>query len=229
MNKQSKQIVWLACGENCMPINVLRRHKKNAPSTPFSAGRSDIEHLKYFEATNYNNLLQQDYIIKVRGFSDDCFCNMRKKSSGLCRPGRHLYLEFTHHNPHKQVDRNSIERKIKRMLDSRDSKEQIILFYHHRSREGFRKSKTLIKKNFVEILKMHKLSTKVLCYSQQLVKNKENKGIDIVSSHGGRITFCTMRTIDAWGGSNLDEFFGRRDDKLFEKMLTTYEHQIIKI
>ena len=105
----------VAYGENCMPINVLRRHNKIAPSTPFSAGRSDIEHLNCFERTNFKELLDKNYLIETNAFSGKCWLNLAKRSRGACRPGRHRYVEFTHHDPMKAEDKELINKRIKRI------------------------------------------------------------------------------------------------------------------
>lgn len=221
-----EQITWLACGENCMPINVLRRHNKEAPSTPFSAGRSDVEQLKYFEDNQYANLLNPDYILKANAYSEDCYLNISKKSSGLCRPGKHLYLEFTHHNPNNERDYDAIERRIKRMLEYRTNGKKIVFMYHHRSTTGFKKSKAHIKNCFIDILKHHNRSATVLCYSQQIAKEDAEENLSVLSSNKGRIIFYTLKTAQQWAGNNLNIFFGRNEDKLFEKMLKTHEHLI---
>ena len=122
-------VTWLACGENCMPIHVLRRHNKLAPSTPYSAGRSDIEHLEYFETTNYTNFLNPSFLIEVNSFSNNCYVNVAKQSSGVCKPGRHLYLEMTHHNPLEYKDKEILDRRILRMINARTQNSPQCIFY----------------------------------------------------------------------------------------------------
>ena len=214
-NHLTEQTTWLACGENCMPIDVLRRHKKNAPSTPYSTGRSDVEQLSYFEESMYSDFLNKDYLIKVNAFTDRCYLNIKKRSNGTCQPGRHYYLEFTHHDPTHSTDREKLKRRIDRMLQSREREEEQILFYHHRSTTGFKRADKLLKKHFIEILSRYKGSAKAYCYSQKLVRTSNERGLSIRSCHNDRILFFTLKTLHPWGGSNLDNFFGRNDEDLF--------------
>ena len=81
MNQAQSKVTWLVYGENCMPINLLRRFGFNAPSTPYSSCRSNIEHATYFENMNYSNLLEPCQMLKVNGFSGSCYINTAKMSS----------------------------------------------------------------------------------------------------------------------------------------------------
>ena len=206
---------WLALGENCMPINVLRRHGKTAPSTPFSAGRSDIEHIEY------QSFLEPSYLTKVNAFTSESYINLAKKSTGKCKPGRHLYLELTHHNPFIHEDNLILKRRIQRMLRARNDNSHNFLFYHHRSTKGFLKTRAHIKKHMIAILNRYSKNTTAICYSQEIVSTKENRGINLRICAGGKIHFCTLKTLAPWAGKELDIFFGRTDDDLFVKL---FEH-----
>ena len=143
--------VWLACGENCMPIDVLRRFKLNSPSNPFSSCRSTIEHLDYHEGTDYKNYLRRDFLVEANAFSEKCYLNLAKKCGEEFNPGRHKFLELTHHNPLEEKDRTTLERRIRRMLEARSKTETHIFFYHHRSMAGFgKKAKDELKKDLVK-------------------------------------------------------------------------------
>ena len=220
---KNAQTIWLACGENCMPINVLRRHSKVAPSTPYSAGRSDVEQFEYFEKNQYSNFLSKSYIVEANAYSSNCYLNIACKSSGPCYPGRHRFLEFTHHNPLEAEDKLTLKRRINRMIMARTSNQQHCLFYHHRSSQGFQRSKDFIKQKMINILNYHQSSTISICYSQSLVKNENERGVDIVNCADGRIFFCTLKTLRPWSGDNLDEFFGKVDDDLFRKVFDVQE------
>tara|TARA_B100000674_G_C37916140_1_gene951012 strand:- start:802 stop:1509 length:708 start_codon:yes stop_codon:yes gene_type:complete len=226
--KKDERIIWLSCGENCMPINVLRRHNKKAPSTPFSTGRGDVEQIQYHEQTDYKNFLNPDYLIKADSYTNQCYLNISKKSSGACKPGKYFFLELTHHDPNSKADREAIERRINRMRDLKKTNEKIVLFYHHRSNRGFEKNREHIKKHFIKILERYSQSATALCYSQNIISTKEKKGLSLISSHQGRITFCTLNTHNPWAGNNLDFFFGRVDDNLFRKMFEVHENIIQK-
>jgi hypothetical protein len=217
-NERDQETTWISCGENCMPINVLRRHGKIAPSTPFSSGRSDVEHLEYFESTNYENFLDPSYLIQVKAFTGECFINVSKKSSGRLKPGRHTYLELTHHNPLILEDRKLLNRRIQRMSNIRRESTPHCLFYHHRSLTGFTQTRALIKEKMLSILNKYNRNTTALCYTQQIVSEKSQRGIDVIEYDRSRILFITLRTTRPWAGSNLDIFFGTSDDDLFKKL-----------
>ena len=222
-NRRNDQTIWLPCGENCMPINVLRRHQKNAPSTPFSTGRSDIEHVEYFEKSNYKQLLNENYLIEANAYSEKCILNIAKKSSGIFRPGKHRYMEFTHHNPLLEKDREIIKRRAKRMISMRKLEVKKILFYHHRNIKGFTHTKEILKQKAKNILKNYNHSTKFIFYSQTIVAKDEDRGIEVNSTYNNKIIFCNLRTRVFWGGNDLKIFFGVVDEDLFTRMFNLFD------
>lgn len=219
------ELTWLVCGENCMPINVLRRHGQNAPSTPYSAGRSSIEQFQYFEANQYADFLSTDFLTKVKAFSGNTYVNTAKRNSVYFRPGQHFYLELTHHDPlESQEDREALQRRIKRMLQARKDNKIYSFVYHHRSTNGFKtETRSIIKNHILDVFSRHKSSTTALCYSQQLVRSKEERGLEFIQCANKKITFCTLKTLSPWSGNNLDLFFGRVDDDLLSKMLNFHK------
>ncbi|MDA9739821.1 DUF1796 family putative cysteine peptidase [Synechococcus sp. AH-736-M20] len=219
----SEETTWLACGENCMPIDVLRRHGKNAPSTPYSTGRSDAEHLEYFETSTYQNFLEESYLIKSNAFTNECYINVSKRSSGKLKPGRHQYLEFTHHNPLEPKDNKILRRRIERMIEIRSKDTPHCFFYHHRSQRGFETTRELIKEKMMSVINNYKQATTALCYSQKIVANKSQRGVEVIQCADGRILFFTLKTLLPWAGNNLDIFFGKTDDDLFKRVFQIQE------
>ncbi len=223
---EKKRIIWFSCGENCMPIDILRRHNLEAPSTPFSSCRSNIEHLLYFEDNQYEKYIESDYLIEANAWSEKCYLNIAEKSEGNFRQGRHSYLEFTHQNLKNQEDINKLKRRITRQLNARSSSVHVVLFYHHRSRDGFiNVEKTLIK-NFERILSRYK-NANALCYTQKIVKSNE-RGINIKTNALNNIKLATLNTTMEWGGHNKDIFFGRHDDDLFGKLIKWYYENLFE-
>ena len=221
MNNKSA-VIWLACGENCMPIDVLRRFKINSPSNPFSSCRSTVEHIEYHEETDYKNYLRQDFLIEANAFSEKCYLNLANKSSAEFNPGRHRFLELTHHNPFDEKDKETLERRIRRMLEARSKSDPHIFFYHHRSISGFRKeAKDELKTRFSRIINRYR-KAKVLCYSQEIVKERSDRKIEMTETTKGAIHFCTIKNLKPWAGNDLDQFFGRYDEDLFTEMFDTY-------
>lgn len=221
--KKNDRRIWLAVGENCMPIDVLRRHNKDAPSTPFSTGRLDIEHVEYFEKTNYKDLINPSYLIEANAFTDKCYLNVKKKSSGIFRPGKHNYVEFTHHNPMDEEDKNKLIRRIQRMKKVRELKRNKVIFYHHRSKWGFKYTKQRIKDKAIKILNLYNGNTQFMAYSQTVVQHESERGVNMISTSKNRVIFCEFKTLNFWGGNDTEIFFGKNDDDLFKLMFDHYE------
>lgn len=218
--------VWLACGENCMPIDILRRNRLNSPSTPFSSCRSTIEHIHYHETNEYQNYLRQDFLVEANGFSERCYLNLANRSSKFFNPGRHRYLELTHHNPLENEARKTLRRRIKRMIEARSKSEMHIFLYHHRSVQGFKKqAKEQLKVKFESILRRYK-NARALCYSQEIVKEKQERSIEIKETTKGALHFCTLKNLKSWAGNDLDQFFGKNDEDLFKRMFKAYDRRI---
>ncbi|KZR73698.1 DUF1796 family putative cysteine peptidase [Prochlorococcus marinus] len=226
MKKSRNQELWLACGENCMPIDILRRFDLNAPSTPFSSCRSNIEHLHYLEKSNYIEYLNSDYIIEANSFSERCYLNLVLRSCGNFIQGRHRYLEFTHHNPNNESDSLILQRRIDRQIKARMNSTPVIFFYHHRSSTGFKNMETKITKHFQDILSFYK-NARALCYSQNLVKNDSERKVEIKKTSNDKIHFATFYTEQAWGGYDKDRFFGRHENKLFQQLISWYKQTYI--
>ena len=132
--------------------------------------------------------------------------NIAEKSEGNFRQGRHSYLEFTHQNLKNQEDINKLKRRITRQLNARSSSVHVVLFYHHRSREGFSNVEKTLIKNFVRILSRYK-NANALCYTQKIVKSIQ-RGINIKTNAFNNIKLATLNTTMEWGGHNKDIFFG---------------------
>lgn len=222
--KSQDEPTWYAYGENCMPINVLRRHKKNSPSTPFSAGRSDIEHIEYFERTGFKEFVDPNYIIEANAFnSNRCYLNIASKSSGSFKPGRHRYVEFTHHNPLEKKDKETLSRRVKRMINARKADNKKYLLYFHRGQHGFKYTKGKIKSLANSILDMYNEQTRIVTYAQTIVKDKEQRGVSTVITSNCRVIFFELKTLNLWAGYNKKIFFGKGDDDLFKLMFKRCE------
>ncbi len=56
------ETVFLSFGENCLADNVLSRHDLKSFTTPYSHGRSCIEHILQLEYDRYKHLLCLEHL-----------------------------------------------------------------------------------------------------------------------------------------------------------------------
>ncbi len=211
---KSLPLTWLVYGENCMPINLLRRFGLNAPSTPFSSCRSNIEHIEYFEKTRYKDFFNPSFLLKANAFSGECILNISHRSSAPFSQGRHKYYECSHHDPEKNEERYKLENRISRIWKLQASRHPCVLFYNHRSDNGFGNLRGIIESGFNKVAANYG-NAKTICITQKIVKTREDRGIIINRCRNQKVIFATFKTQSIWAGSNLDIFFGRVDDDLF--------------
>ena len=211
-----------------MPINVLRRHGLKAPSTPYSSCRSSIQHLHHFETTNYSDFFNLDYIVEANAFSGNAIYNIRKQSERYFKQGAHKYYEMTHHDIRKTEDSELLRRRVIRMIKARASKDHHILFYHHRSTNGFELSRGEIKKCLGDILGLYN-NASAICISQKIIPNARERGIEATICGKAKITFSTLKTLQQWSGYDLDLFFGKCDDDLLKKALEVHAKHFCSI
>lgn len=136
----SMEASWLAIGENCMPLNALRRFSLNSPSTPFSSARCCIEHVTWLESINYKGLLDQENLIERdsgRGDGRRYVYYSAFQATNLFKHGPSRLLEFANQNPFQSSDNAMLLKRVDRMLRMRTSNTKKIFFYHHRSSTGY--------------------------------------------------------------------------------------------
>ena len=110
--------------ENCLPDDILRRHKRKSFSSVFSSGRSNIEYAIQMERDGYKNLLKRDFL---RYFPDGDNSVLRsifyKDCEGQYSERHMIGFEFTHHDPLKiKEDGRAFKRRISRQLKYRGKK-----------------------------------------------------------------------------------------------------------
>ena len=80
------------------------------------------------------------------------------------------------------------------------------------------------KKDLSEIIKRYK-KARVLCYSQEIVEDRSRRRIEMTETTKGTIHFCTIKNLKPWAGNDLDQFFGKYDEDLFNDMFDRYNRR----
>ncbi|MGL4724476.1 MAG: DUF1796 family putative cysteine peptidase [Scandinavium sp.] len=219
--------VWISLGENCLPDDILRRHNRKSFSSVFSSGRSNIEYIIQMEKDDYKNLLKKE---NLQHFSDGVHSVVRstyyKDCAGQYSPRHMLGFEFAHHDPLRvKEDSRAFRRRISRLQKFRGVKDFIFL-YHHRITEH--SDLTLLRSHLNEFLSMYNINgrtCKVALFYQMIVNQDTKAFIDFTKHDTGLLEFV-CHTHEIWGGDDLDTFWAKKDDGLFERMFDIIDSQI---
>ena len=192
-----------------MGINILRRFNLYAPSTPYSSARSNIDHFLHLERTNYVNFLDSRYHFTAKSWTKSSVYLSEPISSNLFNQGPRPYFEFSHHNPAVHEERLLLSKRVKRFLDYRDSLDEKVFFYHHRSNNGFnQKVINHLFNGFKSIQQLYSHSY-FLCFTQHIINDSSQRGFRFYSPNPS-IIFFNLYTLKPWAGNNLDNFFARK-------------------
>ena len=179
---------WLAIGENCMPLNALRRFSLNSPSTPFSSARCCIEHVTWLESINCKGLLDKENLISMdsgRGDAKRYVYYSGFQATNLFKHGPSRLLEFAHQNPLQSSDNAMLLKRVDRMLRMRANNTKKIFFYHHRSSTGYSpESSRALFRGFKYLSGLY-ANSYFLCVTQRLVKSDLGRGVPISSLPNG--------------------------------------------
>ncbi|MCS2162827.1 papain-like cysteine peptidase [Scandinavium sp. H11S7] len=219
-------VIWISLGENCLADDILRRHNKKSFSSVFSSGRSNIEYILQMERDNYLNLLKKD---NLKHFPDGQHSVVRSTYYNSCignySPRHMLGFEFSHHDPlNVKEDNRAFSRRIARQLKYRGMKNFVFL-YHHRITD--KSDISLLKSYLNEFLALYnikKCQCKMILFYQNIIDNKADKFIDFTSYDTGLLEFV-CHTHETWGGDNLETFWAKKDDTLFEQMFNIVDKQ----
>lgn len=206
---------WLAIGENCMPLNALRRFALNSPSTPFSSARCCIEHVTWLESIDYKGLLDHKNLIlrdSDRGDGKKYVYYSGFQATSLFKHGPSRLLEFAHQNPFESSDNSRLLNRADKMLSMRKTSAKKIFFYHHRSESGYsiEPSKALFRSFKYLSTVFH--NSYFLCVTQRLVKSSLDRGVDLRVVKPN-ICMSIVSSLKAWGG-HPEDFHGMPDDDL---------------
>ena len=114
------------------------------------------------------------------------------------------------------------------MIEIRSKDTPHCFFYHHRSQRGFIRTRELIKEKMLSVMNNYNKATTALCYSQKIVSDKSQRGVEVIQCANGRILFFTLKTLSPWAGNNLEIFFGKIDDDLFSRVFQIQQQVLNK-
>lgn len=215
-------MIILSLGENCLPGMMLRRFGvKNTWSTPYTYSRSNICYAIKFEKEGYRDLLNKEFIIlDSNSASPNLYRNIKyldDKDRLLFEKSCSYGFEFTHHdiiNSYEALE--SYKRKIKRMIDLRNSDEQILFLYHHRYVHNDHFQEILQYCNsFAELYNTKQRKCRIVIIKQKLITNHRRR-LDITVA--GNCIVCDFYTKKVWGGDEAGYISGEIDDDLFVEM-----------
>ena len=213
--------IHLSFGENCLTDNILSRNGIKSFSTPFSHGRSNIDYILDLEKNRYKGLLDKKNLEyqKLEDNKNETVRSIRyNKCSNIYHDLHSLGFEFTHHDVINNIKhKNSLDRKIERLLQIR-KKEDICIYYHYRY--SINNNLTALASKLKELTRIYQgrlNRVKVYIIKQELVKNEIHRKVDIdwVDKN-----ICVLKffTSEAWEGHEGQEdlFWAKPDDDLIE-------------
>lgn len=181
-----------------MTTMALRRHVRNAPSTPYSWVRSNSDHLLHFESTNYSDMLDKTYLENTpRGK-----IHIKVKSHPDFRHGPLPYFEFSKHDPTNPKFRNTFQRRIEKMLTYRQNSELKTFVYSHRSPNGYKKTTGNRILNTLNYINNAYTNCRCISITQHLVRTPSERGIKI-QKISDKLIFYTILSNQYWSGEQL--------------------------
>lgn len=215
---------WVSIGENCLPDDILKRHKKKSFSTPFSSGRSNIDYVNQLEDASYKGLLDP----KTLAYEDAW--GKRVVRSRTIRNCDDIFdlscsrgFEFTHHDPiGNAADTASYERKISRLHTLRKKENFVFLYFHRKNPKSDISSIIAKLRKFQEHYASESAEIIVALFYQEIA-SLDNRGV-ITTTHPNKLLEFTFNTTHKWEGSDPATFWARNDDDLISKMIEDICH-----
>lgn len=228
-NNSNSEVLWISIGENCLPDDILRRHKRKSFSSVFSSGRSNIEYAIQMERDGYKNLLKRDLLNYFPDGDNSVLRSIFYKDCEGEYSERHMIgFEFTHHDPLKiKEDGRAFKRRISRQLKYRGKKD-FIFFYHHRVTE--KSDLPLLRRNLNDFLSFYNINNcncQIVLFYQNIIMRSEEKHIDFTAFDTGLLEFL-CHTHDMWGGDDPEIFWAKGDDDLFTEIFSTVDNYKFK-
>ena len=214
-------MLYLSIGENCMAGKMLRRFEiSNTWSTPYTWARSNISYAIECEEQKYNNLLNVNYIVKddkspfPESWRNTSFVNQQGPFEHSVSNG----FEFAHHDVIDNAEhKSSYERKTQRMLELRDTDEDIVFFYHHRYVDNDNIDFVISEcERFLQFYASDHHKRSLVIITQSIVSDYTMRRIEVTQEKSCVVArFYTTRV---WAGSEEGMVAGELDDDLFVEM-----------
>lgn len=209
---------YVSFGENCLTDDILSRYKLKSFSSPFAAGRSNVEYLLQIHHDNFKDFvnpefLEYSFVGKTRVVRLTKYNSLDNKYDDSCMKG----FEFTHHDViSDKQKRANIERRVNRLKSLKNC--SLYILYHHRYCPTT--DMDLLVKNLGDIKDIYCNQCKkvyLICFTQCLVASKEERRVEKQFINGIYVYY--FYTLNVWQGDNQDIFWARCDDDLIRKMI----------
>lgn len=217
----SDDLIWLSLGENCFIGNLIERFNLKTQVSPYCFSGCNIDHAIFLEETRYQTLIVEDplkinkdgHVFNSAILSDDLFSE--QSSGGFL---------FGHHDIRFKRSRLSLQRKIGRMLELRDSLYPKAFLYHHRVNKNTNIPKIVAK--IKKFSSFYKNSSFALIYQNKISDSADRKlEINVID---GVLVFC-FHTKNTWHGPDRKIFDGICDDDLLAEMISIIRNSSQKI
>ncbi len=215
-------MLFLSIGENCLFGSVFKRlHIQNTWSTPYTYARSNIIYALHNEKTDYRDLLDKEYIIKDEEYISHKYWrnkNFLAVENDLFDITVSSGFEFTHHDIINNIDNiRSYERKIKRMIDLRSNKEDVVFFYHHRYTKNYNVDMIVpYCSEFLDFYANNNRKSEIVIINQRIIGNYSERHIEI--SKRGNCIIVDFYTLSVWEGNGTGYVLAEIDDDLICEM-----------
>lgn len=217
--KFSKKI-YVSFGENCLPDNILERHKLKSLTSPYSHGRTNIEYILLLERDNYKDFLNPDYL-KYEMVDGKKIAPRLKKYTEITNKYNQAQMngfEFTHHDVIKSINlRKKFEERVKKIQSFIGQKKYIILYHHRYNKNTNLEQLILNLKELKELYSGNKNLAEVICFTQNIVETPNERNVEFFNREG--IHLIKFNTLNLWEGENDDIFWARTDEDLIIKMI----------
>lgn len=138
-------------------------------------------------------------------------------------------FEFTHHDViESQKDRESYDRRSKRLLDGREKENFVFLYFH---RYNPKSNIELLRKKLNDLISFYKgnqNSVFIIFFYQQLIKDTSKRRIEIKKINDNFFEYV-YHTQFNWAGNNPEIFWGLNDNDLISEMIKDVEQKISNI
>jgi hypothetical protein len=219
MSTEKQATVWLSLGENCLPDDILKRHKFKSYSSPYSSARSNIDYALALEEDGYSTFLDPETL--VRGEVSGAGVVRSAKFVGCDPIYRDLHMngfEFTHLDVISSPDaRASYERKAGRMLELRGKRDVVFLYLHRHSATSNLPMLRAKLERFADLYRSDTARCTIALFYQMPLSSLGERRIE--TNHSAGLLEFVFHTQHEWAGKDQNIFWARNDDDLIAQML----------
>ena len=218
-------VTFYSIGENCLGHGVLRRHGVKIHATPFSHARSNIDYVRQMVSTDFADMLNPDLLrYDDRYNARICINPLYTCDTDLFEASARSSFEFTHHDViAKPEAADRYRRMASRLLQPPAADIPVCFVYHHRRHNNRNLGKIAGKldafRNYWSGRFMRPAS--IAMFTQDVVSSEDERGVSFKIF--SNVPVAIIRTRKHWGGTDMDQFWGRADDDLFAKMIGAFE------